>query len=54
MELIFALDQAMNNLALSYSALGRHDEALAIRESVLKYRQQKPENLHSLGTFFNC
>ena len=30
----------MGNLAQTYSALGRHSEALAMRESVLEFRRR--------------
>ena len=30
----------MSNLGLSYSDLGRHSEALAMRESVLEFRRR--------------
>ena len=30
----------MSNLGLSYSNLGRHSEALAMRESVLEFRRR--------------
>ena len=40
----------MNNLAISYSDLGRHNEALAMRESVLEFRRRVlPENHPDLG-----
>jgi hypothetical protein len=46
-------DQAMNNLALSYSSLGRNQEELKLRESVLKYREQALSgNILSLGNIF--
>jgi hypothetical protein len=46
-------DQAMNNLALSYSALGRNQEALELRENVLKYREQALSgNILSIGDIF--
>jgi hypothetical protein len=31
---------AMNNLAVTYSALGRHADALAMEERVLEFRRQ--------------
>ena len=35
----------MNNLALSYSDLGRHEEALEMREKTMQfYRRVLPEN----------
>ena len=40
----------MNNLASSYSKLGRHEEALAMRERVLEFdRRVLPENHPIIG-----
>jgi hypothetical protein len=40
----------MNNLAVSYSKLGRHEEALAMRLRVLElYRRVLPETDHEIG-----
>jgi hypothetical protein len=40
----------MNNLAVSYAHLGRHNEALAMRESVLEFRRRVlPENHPDIG-----
>ena len=40
----------MNNLAASYSALGRHEEALAMKERVLEFRRRVlPENHPDIG-----
>jgi len=40
----------MNNVARSYSALGRHDDALAMRERVLEFdRRVLPENHPDIG-----
>ena len=40
----------MNNLALTYSALGRHDDALAMQERVLELvRRVLPENHPDIG-----
>ena len=40
----------MNNLAVSYSKLGMHEEALAIKEEALKfYRRVLPENHPDIG-----
>ena len=40
----------MNNLAMSYSALGRHADALAMRERVLEFnRRVLPENHPDIG-----
>ena len=40
----------MDNLAMSYSALGRHEDALAMQERVLEFRRRVlPENHPSIG-----
>ena len=40
----------MNNLASTYSKLGRHEEALAMRERVLEFdRRVLPENHPDIG-----
>ncbi len=40
----------MNSLALTYSALGRHDDALAMGERVLEFaRRVLPENHPDIG-----
>jgi len=40
----------MGNLASTYSALGRHDDALAMRERVLEFmRRVLPENHPDIG-----
>ena len=40
----------MGNLASTYSALGRHDDALAMKERVLEFRRRVlPENHPSIG-----
>ena len=40
----------MSNLALSYSDLGRHQEALEMREKTLEFRRRVlPENHPSIG-----
>ena len=40
----------MGNLAATYSALGRHDDALAMRERVLEFRRRVlPENHPDIG-----
>ena len=40
----------MGNLAESYSALGRHDEALEMEEKTLEFRRRVlPENHPSIG-----
>ena len=40
----------MNNLAVTYSALGRHDDARAMRERVLEFdRRVLPENHPDIG-----
>jgi hypothetical protein len=40
----------MNNLANTYSALGRHQHALVLREKTLEfYRRVSPENHPDIG-----
>ena len=40
----------MNNLAETYSALGRHDDALAMRARVLEFKRRVlPENHPDIG-----
>ena len=40
----------MSNLAVSYSKLGRHSDALAMRERVLEFRRRVlPENHPDIG-----
>ena len=40
----------MNNLAQTYSALGRHSDALALKEQVLEFRRRVlPANHPSIG-----
>ena len=40
----------MSNLASSYAKLGRHEDALAMREKVLKFlRRVLPENHPDIG-----
>jgi hypothetical protein len=40
----------MGNLAVSYSALGRHEDALAMQERVLEFsRRVLPENHPDIG-----
>ncbi len=40
----------MGNLAASYSALGRHEDALAMEERVLEFRRRVlPENHPGIG-----
>jgi hypothetical protein len=40
----------MGNLALTYSALGRHSDALAMNESVLEFRRRVlPANHPKIG-----
>jgi tetratricopeptide (TPR) repeat protein len=48
--LIVLAGAAMNNLALSYSNLGRYEDALAMREKVLEFsRRVLPENHPDIG-----
>ena len=40
----------MSNLAVTYSALGRHDDALAMKERVLEFnRRVLPEDHPDIG-----
>ena len=40
----------MSNLAVTYSDLGRHDDALAMKERVLEFRRRVlPENHPDIG-----
>jgi len=40
----------MNNLALAYSKLGRHQDALVLREKTLEFRRRVlPENHPDIG-----
>ncbi len=40
----------MSSLAVSYSALGRHEDALAMRERVLEFKRRVlPENHPDIG-----
>jgi len=44
----------MNNIANSYSDLGRHEDALAMQQSVLQFRRQiLPPNHPSIGSSMN-
>jgi len=44
------LGQAMNNLANTYSALGRHQDALLLKEETLEFqRRVLPENHPDIG-----
>ena len=44
----------MNNLAITYRALGRHSDALAVQESVLEFRRQiLPPNHPKIGDSMN-
>ena len=40
----------MNNLAITYSALGRHEDAFVLKERVLEFRRRVlPENHPDIG-----
>ena len=40
----------MHNLALTYSALGRHEDALVLKERALEFRRRVlPENHPDIG-----
>jgi hypothetical protein len=44
------LGQAMNNLALTYISLGRHQDALVLEEKTLEFqRRVLPENHPNIG-----
>ncbi len=44
------LGQAMNNLAKTHSALGRHQDALVLQEKTLEFfRRVLPENHPNIG-----
>jgi hypothetical protein len=44
------LGQAMSNLATTYGALGRHQDALVLEEKALEfYRRVLPENHRDIG-----
>ena len=48
--MLSALGVAMNNLALTYSALGRHQDALAMEEKTLEFgRRVLPESHPDIG-----
>ncbi len=45
-----ALGDAMNNLAITYSALGRHQDALVMQEKALEFRRRVlPKNHPHIG-----
>ncbi len=45
-----ALGDAMGNLAITYSALGRHQDALVMMEKTLEFRRRVlPENHPVIG-----
>ncbi len=45
-----AIGQAMCNLANTYSALGRHQDALVMKEKTLEFRRRVlPENHPDIG-----
>ena len=47
---LFALGDAMGNLANTYSALGRHQDALVMKEKTLEFqRRVLPENHPDIG-----
>ena len=46
----YVLGVAMNNLANTYSALGRHQDALVMQEKTLEFRRRVlPENHPHIG-----
>jgi hypothetical protein len=47
---LFASGTAMKNLAVTYSALGRHQDALVMKEKTLEFeRRVLPENHPDIG-----
>ena len=45
----------MNNLAYRYGALGRHQDALVLREKTLEFRRRVlPENHPDIGVMRMC
>ena len=47
------LGTAMGNLALAYSALGRHQDAVVLQEKTLEFfRRVLPENHPSIGAMW--
>jgi len=63
----FSLDhphigQSMNNLALTYGALGRHEDALAMQESALEFRRRvlplitriSASSMNNLAATYRC
>ncbi len=50
-----ALGAAMNNLALTYFELGRHQDALVMQEKTLEFRRRVlPDNHPSIGATWFC
>jgi hypothetical protein len=48
--MLSALGTTMNNLADTYSALGRHQDALVMKEKALEFRRRVlPENHPDIG-----
>ena len=48
--MLSALGKAMSSLAATYSALGRHQDALAMKEKTLEFmRRVLPENHLGVG-----
>ena len=48
--MLCALGDTMNNLANTYSALGRHQDALVMKEKTLEFRRRVlPENHPDIG-----
>ena len=51
----FVLGQAINNLAALYSDIGRHQDALVLKEKSLEFhRRVLPENHPSIGVMWFC
>ena len=55
--MLSALGKAMSNLALTYTSLGRHQDALVMKEKTLEFlRRVLPENHPHIGAtwFVSC
>ena len=53
--MLTALGTAMSNLALTYTSLGRHQDALVIKEKTLEFqRHVLPENHPDIGATCCC
>jgi hypothetical protein len=51
----FVVGTAMGNLAITYSHLGRHQDALVLQEKTLEFqRRVLPENHPDIGVMWLC